>query len=38
MLAAEAERQIQAELRALEKERKALLEQIGQRQAALRLR
>src|SRR6266498_2591574 len=30
--------QIQAELRALEKERKALLEQIGQRQATLRLR
>jgi len=36
--ATEAERQVQAELRALEKERKALLEQIGQRQAALRLR
>jgi DNA repair exonuclease SbcCD ATPase subunit len=36
--AAEAERQIRAELRALEKERKALWEQIGQRQAALRLR
>jgi DNA repair exonuclease SbcCD ATPase subunit len=36
--ATDAERQVRAELRALADERKALLDQIGQLQAALRLR